>query len=102
MLHEIPASWVKVEDEAGAPIHISRLPGPRGLKCFLLQPAFWTRAAIFHAAWLVCAHISISVVIGVFQLEVQVELAAAALFASVFCLPCSLKYEDAYISSAVY
>ena len=59
------------------------------------------RVAIFHVAWLVCAHIGISVVIGVFQLEVQVELAAGALFASVFCLPCSLKYEDAYINLAV-
>lgn len=67
--------------------------GDQRLKCFPLQPAFWTGVVIFYATWLVRAHIGISVVVRLFQLEVQVELAAGALFASALCLPCSLKYD---------
>ena len=67
--------------------------GDQRLKCFPLQPAFWTGVVIFYVAWLVRAHIGVSVVIRLFQLEVQVELAAGALFASALCLACSLKYD---------
>lgn len=68
--------------------------GDQRLKCFPLQPAFWTRVVVvFYVSWLICAHVGVSVIIRVFQLEVQVELAAGALFASALCFPCSLKYD---------